>query len=123
MSIAARSLVAMAHVASVRRSIEWYANLGFAVRGEFTPQGGSEPSWVSLESGNAQLMLSQASDPVLPEQQAVLFYLYFDDVPAIHARLTELGLEPGPITTPFYNPKGEFRLTDPDGYCLMITHT
>jgi hypothetical protein len=26
------------------------------------------------------------------------------------------------ITTPFYAPRGEFRLVDPDGYCLMITH-
>jgi hypothetical protein len=24
---------------------------------------------------------------------------------------------------PFYAPRGEFRLTDPDGYTLMITHT
>jgi hypothetical protein len=113
----------MVHVVSVRRSIAWYAQLGFAVRGDFTPRGAEEPSWAALESGGAQLMVSRASEPVVPEQQAVLFYLYFDDVPAIHARLTELGLEPGPITTPFYNPKGEFRLIDPDGYCLMITHT
>ena len=24
---------------------------------------------------------------------------------------------------PFYNPKGEFRLQDPDGYAFMIAHT
>jgi hypothetical protein len=31
-------------------------------------------------------------------------------------------VEPGPIVHPFYNPNGEFRLSDPDGYVVMVTH-
>ena len=33
------------------------------------------------------------------------------------------GLEPGPIASAFYAPRGEFRLTDPDGWVVMVTHT
>jgi hypothetical protein len=29
----------------------------------------------------------------------------------------------GEMKVPFYCPKGEFRLEDPDGYVLMLTHT
>jgi uncharacterized glyoxalase superfamily protein PhnB len=56
-------------------------------------------------------------------QQAMLFYLYVDDVAAKHAELAAAGLEVGAIASPFYAPRGEFRMTDPDGYVLMITHT
>jgi hypothetical protein len=39
------------------------------------------------------------------------------------ATLVEAGLNPGEITTPFYAPRGEFELVDPDGYVVMVTHT
>jgi hypothetical protein len=52
----------------------------------------------------------------------VLFYLYVEVVATAREALSAAGLEPGPVTTPFYAPRGEFRLVDPDGYCLMITH-
>jgi hypothetical protein len=68
-------------------------------------------------------MLAQASEPVDPRAQAVLFYLYCDDAAALRTRLLESGIEASPITHPFYAPRGEFRVSDPDGYALMITHT
>jgi catechol 2,3-dioxygenase-like lactoylglutathione lyase family enzyme len=117
-----RSLVPMAFVADVAASSAFYAKLGFEVAGSFTPPGAAEASWVSLVSGRAGLMLSRASEPVIAEQQAVLFYVYCEDVAAMHAALAESGLEPGPIAKPFYNPKGEFRLADPDGYVVMVAH-
>jgi hypothetical protein len=49
--------------------------------------------------------------------------VYCDDVPAFRSALLAAGVEAGPISQPFYNPRGEFRVTDPDGYVLMITHT
>jgi hypothetical protein len=67
-------------------------------------------------------MLTRADQPVAAAEQAVLFYVYCEDVEAMHAWLDEAGLAPGPIARPFYNPDGEFRLTDPDGYAVMITH-
>jgi hypothetical protein len=45
-----------------------------------------------------------------------------EDVVAFRSMLLETGVEAGPISYPFYAPRGEFRVTDPDGYCLMITH-
>lgn len=117
-----KSLVPMAHVAEVEASAAFYSKLGFEVQGSFTSDGDSAPSWVSLVSDGAELMLSRATAPVVPDQQAVLFYLYCEDVEARHAQLAEAGLAPGTIAKPFYNPHGEFRLVDPDGYVLMITH-
>jgi uncharacterized glyoxalase superfamily protein PhnB len=67
-------------------------------------------------------MVSKASKPV-PDQHTVLFYIYTDDVTAAHESLAAAGRNPGEIKTPFYAPRGEFQLVDPDGYVLMITHT
>ena len=118
-----RSIVAMAHVRDVPRSIAFYEQLGLVVTGSHTPEGFTDPVWAHLSSGNAHLMLAVASDPVGPHEQAVLFYLYFDDILATHAALREKGFAVGDVSYPFYCPKGEFRLTDPEGYCLMLTHT
>ncbi|TWG92867.1 catechol 2,3-dioxygenase-like lactoylglutathione lyase family enzyme [Luteimonas sp. J16] len=114
-----RSLVAFAHVADVARSIRFYADLGFRAA-RTVPPGGTAPVWAWLESEAARLMLGQASAPVDPSAQAVLFYLYVDDVRASHAALVRLGHAPGPIRHPPHMPGGEFRLEDPDGYVLML---
>jgi catechol 2,3-dioxygenase-like lactoylglutathione lyase family enzyme len=123
MKMQTRQLVPMAFVADVERSIRFYANLGFELGNTFAPDSATRPSWAWLQSGDAQLMLAVASHPVVAEQQAVLFYIYTDDVAAARESLIEAGLDPGAITTPFYAPRGEFRLIDPDGYVVMITHT
>jgi len=123
MTAAIRSLVPMAHVADVERSIRYYAKLGFRLRNTFTPDGSRTPAWAWLESSGASLMVSRATAPVAASEQAVLFYLYADDVAGLRASLDREGLGPGPIAYPFYAPRGEFRLTDPDGYVLMIMHT
>jgi catechol 2,3-dioxygenase-like lactoylglutathione lyase family enzyme len=113
----------MASVADVERSIAFYRHLGFEVGNTFAADGASTPTWVWLHSGDAQLMLGAASEPVVANQQRVLFYVYTDDVAAARAALVEADLNPGAITTPFYAPRGEFRLVDPDGYVVMVTHT
>jgi predicted enzyme related to lactoylglutathione lyase len=112
----------MAHVADVAAAAAFYEHLGFETEGSFTPPGEEQPSWISMKSGNARLMLTLASEPVVPSQQAVLFYVYCADVAAMHRQLGEAGLGPGPIACRFYNPNGEFRLVDPDGYVVMVTH-
>ena len=116
------SLVPMAFVGSVPRSIEFYRKVGFEVGNTFTPPERKEPTWAWLRSGSAHLMVARASHPVDASQQAVLFYLYCDDVPSFRGALERQGLAVGEITYPFYSPRGEFRLTDPDGYALMISH-
>ena len=118
-----RSLVPYAHVASVPASVEFYRKLGFEVRNTFVPAGRIDPVWAYLESGDARLMLALADQPVIADQQAVLFYLYFDEVPAARAAMERAGVAVGEITYPFWAPRGEFRVHDPDGYVLMVMHT
>ena len=118
-----RSLVPMAYVGSIGDSIAFYRKLGFEVRNTFVPEGGTDPTWAWLQSDGANLMLGLATAPVVAGEQAVLFYLYCDDVAATRAALEEAGVTVGPIQYPFYAPRGEFRVSDPDGYVLMVTHT
>jgi catechol 2,3-dioxygenase-like lactoylglutathione lyase family enzyme len=113
----------MAHVESVPTSITFYSRLGFEVQDTFTPSEQKEPSWAYLTSDRAQLMVTSADEPLIPGQRAVLFYVYCDDVPALREHLIAEGIEAGPIQRPFYAPRGEFRIHDPDGYVIMVTHT
>ncbi len=119
--IKTRQLVLMIAVADVERSSEFYRHLGFEVGNRFAPAGATKPSWAWLHCDEAQLMLS-AHEPV-GNTEAVLFYAYTDDVEAARATLVEAGLNPGEITKPFYSPRGEFKIVDPDGYVVMVTHT
>ena len=118
-----KHLVPMVLVADVERSIEFYRHLGFEVGNTFSADNAEKPTWAWLRSGDAQLMLALTTDPVIAEQQRVLFYVYTDDVSAARDALIKAGLEPSAITTPFYAPRGEFKLEDPDGYVVMVTHT
>lgn len=120
MAAQTRSLVAFLHVASVERSIKFYADLGFKVASTVTPESQSAPTWAWLESEKANLMVGLASGPIDASQQTILFYLYFDSIKQTHSALAELGHSPGVIKYPFYMPGGECRLEDPDGYVLML---
>lgn len=116
------NLVPFVHVADVERSIDFYGNLGFVVGNTFVPEGATSPAWAWLDSGRAKLMLARADEPIDNTKQGVLFYAYCGDVPATHAALEKAGVSVGPIRTEFYAPKGEFRMEDPDGYVVMMTH-
>ena len=117
-------LTAYAHVADVRRSIEFYERLGLGV--ENTHDVGGVLVWALLASSSdvstarARLMLARASGPVEPSVQAVLFYCWTPDVRLLHDELAAAGVEVGEIEHPFYMPAGEFRTSDPDGYVLLI---
>lgn len=133
--------VAMAHVADVDQSVEFYALLGFECISRFSGHDG-QTVWARVRSQNAQLMLSRASGAIAAADQAVLFYMYSDDVAALRQHLLSQGLAaagrpPGeeppadpavPVKTrlvfdisrPFYMPDGELRIHDPDGYCILV---
>jgi uncharacterized glyoxalase superfamily protein PhnB len=113
----------MAFVRSVPHSIAFYRKLGFTEGDTQTPPGGVEAVWAWLHTDRAQLMLAQEEEPAGAGKRTVLFYLYCDDVQAFRRRLVEAGVEAGPVQHPFYAPRGEFRVTDPDGYVLMVSHT
>lgn len=120
MAVQTREIVAFVHVASVSRSIEFYADLGFRVKNSVVPPGHAGPVWAWLESGAASLMVGLADEPVDASRQAILFYLYVESIAQAHAGLVERGHAPGPVRHPPHLPRGECRLEDPDGYVLMI---
>ena len=108
------------HVADMERSLAFYQTLGLKIGNTFQPEG--KIVWAWLHSHRAQLMLAQADAPIDPGAQAVLFYIHVPDVAAGQATLSAKGVPTGEIRYPFYAPRGEFRVKDPDGYTLMITH-
>lgn len=134
--------IPMAHVADVDRSNRFYALLGFACDSRFSGHDGVT-NFASLSAGRAHIMLARASGPIVPSQQAVLFYMYAPDVMALRMHLLKNGLVDGgkppgeydpadvpalaqeheavfrPIF-PFYMPQGEIRIHDPDGYCILV---
>jgi hypothetical protein len=64
------NLIAIAHVAEVQHSADFYPQMGFQIAGIFRNDAGVW-CWVDLRSGNAAL----ADAPVIAGQQAVLFQL------------------------------------------------
>lgn len=121
-------LVAMIHVADVEASAAFYRLLGFEI-GNQVPKSG-RPVWAWLYAPGApdwrrgpNLMIARTERPLRPELQDVLFYLYASDLPALREKLLRDGLSAGEIEYPDYLPRGEFRLRDPDGYCLMIAQS
>jgi len=112
-------LIPMAFAGDVQRSVDFYKLFGMEVRGSLrNPSGGLQ--WAHLGCEHADLMFSRASDPVIPSQQAVLFYLYSPDLIALRGHLMASGVKVSPITYPDYMPKGEIRVEDPDGYVLLV---
>jgi catechol 2,3-dioxygenase-like lactoylglutathione lyase family enzyme len=117
-------LWAYTHVADVERSIAFYRHLGLEPRD--THVEGGTLVWAFVTSSPdpdqawARLMLARADEPVDRERQGVLFYCWTPDVRALHARLRSAGVDASEIEHPFYMPAGEFHLTDPDGYLVVI---
>jgi DNA-binding MarR family transcriptional regulator/catechol 2,3-dioxygenase-like lactoylglutathione lyase family enzyme len=115
------NLIPTTHVADVAESLRFYERLGFVEDGRYEHDG--TLSWASMHARSvraARIMFACADTPVDPDAQAVYFYCWSDDLTALHARLTEDGLEPSPIMHPPHMRDGEFHLKDPDGYQLII---
>src|SRR5512146_1349745 len=119
-SVPLAGLVPLAFVADVKRSIGFYEQLGFKVQN--TVQEPDGPRWAWLQNGKAHLMVARSARPMNPEAQDVLFYMYAPDVVAYRAELEARGITVGPLQYPFYSPRGEFRVDDPDGYGLFVAH-
>jgi predicted enzyme related to lactoylglutathione lyase len=102
-------LVPMAHVADVRKAVEFYQLLGFEVKNTFEQEG--QLQWAWLQNGGADLMLARSSRPMNPGAQDVLFYMYTPDVAAYRAELETRGVKVGPIKHPFYSRGVNFGLT------------
>lgn len=128
--------IPMLHVTDVQASIDFYAQFGLECDSRFGPEGA--PYWAAMScNGTRRLMFATASGPVDASVQAVLFFLYTEDVRAMREHLLGCGLlnmgayhggtveesRKGlcfDITHPHYMPAGELRVHDPDGYVLLI---
>jgi catechol 2,3-dioxygenase-like lactoylglutathione lyase family enzyme len=118
-------LVPMIRVTDIERSAAFYRLLGFEI-GNKVPRSG-QPHWAWLyqpQASNwkhgANLMLVRGSEPVEPDSEIVLLYLYATDLVALRERLINESVNVSEISYPEYLPAGEFRTEDPDGYTLMI---
>ena len=112
------NLIPFVHVSDLARSIAFYERLGFAVTDTHERDGALD--WAALEAGAAQLMLARAQAPIDRAHEAVLFYLYADDLSALRDRLVADGVQVGEIRDGTPGPSNEMGLADPDGYCLMV---
>jgi ketosteroid isomerase-like protein/catechol 2,3-dioxygenase-like lactoylglutathione lyase family enzyme len=113
-----RDLIPFVHVADVERSVAFYGLLGFVVTDTHRVDGRLD--WAALQSVGAELMLALAGEPIHPGLQAVLFYLYAEDLRALQQHLRAHGVKVGAICDGSPGPRQEMRLRDPDGYVLMI---
>jgi hypothetical protein len=104
----------------VAKSAEFYKLLGFEVKNTVEDQGVLQWAW--LQNGKADLMPARSARPMNPGAQDVLFYLYAPEVAAYRSELESRGVKVRPIQYPFYSPRGEFRVDDPDGYTLFVSH-
>lgn len=115
-------LTPMAHVADVALSVSWYSKLGFVAEHTWTPEG-RPMQWAHLRNGGADLMLVRSDRPINPGAQDILFYLYANGVAAYRESLLSQGLRPSELSYPPYARHGEFRIDDPDGFCLLVGDT
>lgn len=88
----AQGLTPLAHVRSVPGSLAFYRLLRFEVLNTFTPPDREVPTWAAVRSGHADLMFGEATEPVVPSQQAVLFYLCCDEVQGLRNDLLARGV-------------------------------
>jgi hypothetical protein len=65
-------------------------------------------------------MLAGPGRPIECDKQAVLFYLYANDLAALRDQLLAAGVAVGAIRDGSPGPAREMRLADPDGWCLMV---
>lgn len=134
-------VVSYLHVADVEQSVGFYEALGFAADGWHRKPSG-QAIWASVKhvdpgGATAEVFFARADAPVIPEQQAILLYMYSRDVQALRDHLLACGLHDGgkycgqagpnsgrrvvfEVYRPGHMKDGELRVADPDGYCLLI---
>ena len=111
-------LIPFVHVEDVERSIAFYYHLGFIVASVYKYRG--TLAWAELRSEGAELMVSTDGDSIDPAGQGVLFYLYSNNLTGLREQLLADGINVGEILDGTPGPREEMRLTDPDGYVLMV---
>jgi hypothetical protein len=112
------TLIPYVHVADLQRSIAFYLLLGFVL--EQTHDADGVTVWASLRNAESRLFLIVADAPIDAGAQAVLFYLWTSNVAGLRDKLRANNVPVAGIVFPPYMAGGEIRLTDPDGYVLLV---
>jgi hypothetical protein len=113
-----RDLVPFVQVADVGRAVAFYRLLGLELRDTYESEG--RLVWASMVHESAAVMLARAEAATGARAQGVLFYLYTRDLAALRDHLVAHGVTPSEIVDGSPGPRREMRVTDPDGYCLMV---
>ena len=109
----------MLHVADIETSIRFYQLLGFTV----IDTDRCEPlGWARLHCKGGAVMFLRAEEPLNPKAQSTLLYMYTPNLDGLCDHLTTNGVKVPPISRPPYMPSGELRLSDPDGYTVLVAH-
>src|SRR5262245_55961876 len=111
-------LIPFVHVEDVERSIAFYYHLGFIVASVYKYRG--RPVWAELRSEGAELMVSTDGDSIDPAGQGVLFYLYSSNLDGLRDQILAEGIDVGEVVDGTPSARHEMRLTDPDGYVMMV---
>jgi len=113
-------VIPMAHVADVHRSMDFYRLLGFELLNTVEGEDG-HCQWAHMTSGKAHLMFARDAESAKVEKEStVVLYLYANDLMKLREELMGKGVKVSEISYPFYMPKGEVCISDPDGYVLLI---
>lgn len=138
--------VPFVYVADIETTLTFYALLGFETC-EIMRDPDGRPNWAWVQTGPggsrgvvAQLMFSRTWRPIVPGNQDMFLYMYTLNLQSLRRHLLAHGVrdgggptdwetpERGPRLTnalfaihhPPYMPAGEFRIHDPDGYCILV---
>lgn len=116
------SMIPMAEVADVQRSIQFYKLLGLEVRGSVrNPDGTTQ--WATVFCDRAWLMLTRREHAGEAAHHGVSFYFYSPDLVALRQHLLARGVAVSEITRPSFMEKGEMQVTDPDGYTVFVAQS
>jgi hypothetical protein len=104
-------LTLMALAAKVERPVNFFRMLGVELHGQLKT-GSGDLQWASVASEQAGLMLARAPEPVVPSQQALLFYFYSPNPVALRQQLISAGVlvSSSPIPTPCPKAKSASRI-------------
>lgn len=132
----AHGLAPMLHVVDVDRAVRFYELLGFVPGAPLRDPAGRS-FYCAMRAEDSHVMFTRASGPVNSAEQAVLLYMYSVDVGTLRRHLLAHGVRDGgrygggsraacpegvvfEPAFPFYMQKGEIRIEDPEGYCILV---
>jgi hypothetical protein len=116
----AHSVNPILNVASLPRSFEWFARLGWHKGWDWCPPGAREPTFGAVTSGNVEIFLCLDGQGGRGDGSGMWLSLWVDDVDAVHQVCVREGLD---VTmAPTDEPWGvrEMHLRHPDGHVFRI---